>query len=56
VQMPANTPASTTDQFKQMGMDWLRSQLKPGTQNANLGGFPSEGAPVVEMGRQYTGG
>jgi hypothetical protein len=43
VQMPANTPASTTDQFKQMGMDWLRSQLKPGAQNANLGGFPSEG-------------
>jgi len=54
VQMPA-TP-STTDQFKQMGMDWFRSQLKPGAQNANLGGFPSEGAPVVEMGRQYTGG
>ena len=54
MQMPA-TP-STTDQFKQMSMDWLKSQLKPGAQNANLGGFPSEGAPVVEMGRQYTGG
>jgi hypothetical protein len=41
VQMPATS--STTDQFKQMGMDWLKSQLKPGAQNANLGGFPFEG-------------
>lgn len=37
-------PKSTTDQFKQMAMDWLKGQIQPGAQSANLGGFTAEDA------------